>query len=138
MGRYAEALGDFDRAIQLSPKNPANYSNRAKANFELGKFAETVSDLDLAIQLNPESPSYYSNRAKANINLGKFQEAQNDYAMALHLYDEVLRQDASNSRVLFYRGAILHSLNRKSEALESFRRSCDAGSQAGCRQLPQD
>ena len=135
LGKLVEALSDFDRAIQLSPENPSYYSDRARVNFELDKLAEALSDLDRAIQLSPRNPSYYSNRARINFNQKRFQEAQDDYVMALNLYDEALRQDAKNSKVLLKRGFILNMLNRKNEAMESFRRSCDAGNPEACKQL---
>ena len=135
LGRHAEALSDFDRVVQLNPEDPAKYSNRARANFQIGKFAEALSDLDRAIQLSPRNPSYHTNRANINSNLGKFQEAQNDYVMALNLYDEALTSDTNNSKVLLKRGFVLNALNRKTEANDSFRRSCKAGNMEACKQL---
>ena len=76
------------------------------------------------------NPLYYLNRANAKFNLGKYQETLNDY-------DKVLSFDAKNNQALFYRGVALYALNRKNEAMESLRRSCDAGYPEACTILTQ-
>ena len=69
-----------------------------------------------------------SNRAIANFNLGKFQEALNDF-------DKTLSMVVKDSEALLNRGLTLKALNRKSEAMESFRKSCVAGNPKACKQL---
>ena len=61
-------------------------------------------------------------------NKGGFQVALDDY-------DKVLSLDAKDNQALFYRGVVLNILNRKNEARESFRRSCDAGNPEACKQV---
>ena len=46
MGRAAEALADFDRALALRPDNAEDHCNRASALADLGR-------LDAALQASP-------------------------------------------------------------------------------------
>jgi len=128
LNKLEEALLEYSTAIELKPDYLAAYVNRGVLLATMGRHAEAFSDYDRVVQLSPGSPLSYLNRASANFNLGKFQEALNDY-------DKVLSIDAKNNQALFFRGVSLYKLNRKNEAMESFRRSCEAGNQKGCKKL---
>ena len=48
LGRAAEAVPDFDRALQLDPNSFATYLERSKAFLALGKTNEALKDARLA------------------------------------------------------------------------------------------
>ncbi|KAL8141295.1 hypothetical protein V2J09_007316 [Rumex salicifolius] len=52
-GNFADALGLYDKAISLSPKNAAYRSNRAAALTGLGHVAEAVKECEEAVRLEP-------------------------------------------------------------------------------------
>jgi len=61
LGKLAEVKGDLDaaaafhsRAIQLSPRNPLHYYNRAATYLNLGQIELAGQDLESALQLDPE------------------------------------------------------------------------------------
>ena len=135
MGKMQEALRYLDDTLRIDPKNAIAYYNRGLVLLKMSRYAEAVSDFDRAIQLTPRNPLLYLNRGAANFNLGKLQEALSDYDKALSLYDGALEQDADYSKVLLYRGVALNMLNRKNEAIENFRKGCDAGNRESCQQL---
>ena len=135
LNNLEEALHGYNTAIEIKPDYVDAYVNRGVLLTKMGRHAEALSDFNRAMQLDPRSPYYYSNRAIVYSNLGKLQEAMNDFATALSLYDEALRADTNNNQVLLYRGFTLNALNRKNEAMESFRRSCEAGNPEACKQL---
>ena len=52
-GHFAEALSLYDRAIAISPANPAYRSNRAAALTSLQRLGEAVSECEEAVRLDP-------------------------------------------------------------------------------------
>ncbi|KAJ0404894.1 hypothetical protein P43SY_001806 [Pythium insidiosum] len=51
--RYADALVDADRAIQLAPQWPKAYTRRAAACVGLGRVKEAIEALEKAVKLDP-------------------------------------------------------------------------------------
>jgi tetratricopeptide (TPR) repeat protein len=56
IGRYAEALADYDALIQRSPRDPAGYQARGRLNLILGKAGAAAADLRQAVRLKPNDP----------------------------------------------------------------------------------
>ncbi len=135
MGHYQNALQDYGRAIELNPDYVDAYVQRGGLYMTTKRLPQAILEFDRAVQLSPGNPLFYLNRGAVNFNLGKFQEALNDADKALSLYDRTLRLDADYNKILLYRGFALSMLNRKNEAMESFRRSCEAGNTEACKQL---
>ncbi len=60
LGRYADAVADFDRCLKLDPKLADAYDLRGSAQFKSGKFAEAVADFDRFLALRPkEAPGHW-------------------------------------------------------------------------------
>jgi DnaJ family protein C protein 3 len=53
-GNLNAAVELHSRAIQLSPKNPLHYYNRAATYLNLGRTELAGQDLESALQLDPE------------------------------------------------------------------------------------
>ena len=51
LGRYADALADYDEAIRLKPDDAAAYSNRGLAKGKLGLKNEARKDFATALKL---------------------------------------------------------------------------------------
>jgi tetratricopeptide (TPR) repeat protein len=62
--KYAEALVDFDRAIQISPLG-RYYLNRSICHYKLGELADAVADAQIASQKGVAIPENYRNILKA-------------------------------------------------------------------------
>ena len=58
--KYAEALADFDRAIQISPLG-RYYLNRSICHYKLGELADAVADAQIASQKGVAIPENYRN-----------------------------------------------------------------------------
>ena len=68
-GEYAEAIEDFNIAIELDPDNAGAYFNRGSAYFKKCEFANAIVDLDKAIALDPQNQSARDLRNKAQREL---------------------------------------------------------------------
>jgi 4-amino-4-deoxy-L-arabinose transferase-like glycosyltransferase len=58
--KYAEALADFDRAIQIDPQG-RYYLNRSICHYKLGELANAVADAQIASQKGVAIPENYQN-----------------------------------------------------------------------------
>jgi lipoprotein NlpI len=54
-GDYERSIADFDRVIELDPKNPFAYEGRSHANFLAEQFRNAADDFAQALQLGNES-----------------------------------------------------------------------------------
>ncbi len=55
VGRFAEAVADYDRAISLDPDHAAAYLGPCRAKSELGRHEEAAEDYDRAVRFEPDS-----------------------------------------------------------------------------------
>jgi protein O-GlcNAc transferase len=145
-GRLEEALGDFDRLMQLLPDNVDVLNNRAALLLELQRPQEALASLDRALQLRPGFPLALTNRGNALRTLHRPQEALACYEAALagapaspellantanaladlqlheravSFYERSLRQ-LRDPEILCSRGDSLLRLGRPAEALASY------------------
>jgi len=86
-GLLDKALLDFDRAIEIDPKTPSLYAQRAEAHDLSGNVAAAIADLSKAIELAPKEAAAYNSKAWLLIRIG-------DCRRALTAIDKALDIDA--------------------------------------------
>jgi lipoprotein NlpI len=86
-------------AIELDPKGPTQYMNRALSLSERGEHERAIRDYGAAIKLAPDDLRMYIGRAVEWTVLG-------DYKRALIDYDEVIRRQPNNMNGHFGRGRV--------------------------------
>jgi tetratricopeptide (TPR) repeat protein len=79
VGDLDGAIADYDRAIQLDPKDAAIYNNRGLAKQAKGDFNAAIADFNRAIELNPKDAVAYSNRGNTKGDKGDLDGAILDY-----------------------------------------------------------
>lgn len=84
-GRYADAITDYDRAIEINPNYPVALNNRAWAHFRSGNYAAAWPDVQRSLELDPWSPHAYDTRAHLHHVAGRAAEAFADYKRAMRL-----------------------------------------------------
>src|SRR3984893_19582550 len=78
-GKQAEALADFNKAVELAPDKPIHYRNRA-ALFALTKqWDKAITDYDMVLKLEKNAPATELNRGSAYLQLGKLDQALPDF-----------------------------------------------------------
>ncbi|XP_022737970.1 protein SGT1 homolog B-like [Durio zibethinus] len=70
------ALDLYSQAIELNPKNPELYSDRAQANIKLNNLPEAVADANKAIDLDPYMSKAYLRKATACMKLEEYHTAK--------------------------------------------------------------
>ena len=117
-GKYEEAIGYYDRAIELNPNNAGTYNNRGVAKYELGQYHEAIVDYDKAIELNPNNKETYNNRGNAKGNLGRNQEAIGDF-------NKVIELDPNYAIAYNNRGNAKNNLRQYQEAISDFNKAIE-------------
>src|SRR5690606_9946725 len=60
LGNNEEALGAFNKALEVAPDNADLYVNRATIYYYLGKMESALADLKLAEELDPKESNIYN------------------------------------------------------------------------------
>ncbi|MDH4462189.1 MAG: tetratricopeptide repeat protein [Flectobacillus sp.] len=96
-GKFKEAIPDFDKAIELDPKDGVYYKNRGNAKNKLLQFSSALEDLTIAVK--KRTNLHYkslSNKGDSYFGLGKYKEALENYEDALKIRPDF--QEAINGK----------------------------------------
>jgi len=88
MDRTAEAIPEYDKAIELDPKLANAYNQRSIARSRLGDDSGAAADVDKAIELDPGYGPAYGNRAMSEAFDGDCTKALADADKAITLDPE--------------------------------------------------
>ena len=113
LGKYAEAIANFDTAIKRDPDFMEAYYNRAVAKGVLGQHADALPDYNTVIDLDPDFMEAYYNRGSTKAELGRYVEAITDFDTAIQL-------NPKNVRSYQNRGKVNAELGKYSEAIADF------------------
>ncbi len=86
------ARTDFDRAIQLEPKNASAYFERSKP-FMVGGVTSSIQYLNRAIELDSHHSEYYWSRAVSYSTMGKYDLALKDITVGLTLTTDTVERE---------------------------------------------
>lgn len=84
-GLRLQAINDFTKAIEISPRNVVAYGNRAAAYFEEGRFYEALLDFEKTIAMDPKNERAYLGRGLSYEALGMGNIALPDFAKSCEL-----------------------------------------------------
>ena len=105
-----EALEDFQRAVELDPRNWRAIHNRGVSLAQSGKYKEAMADFDRTIDLQRRFVKAYFNRGELRYELGQFAEAIEDYNLAIRLRPDDSAAYNSRGHAYYrlgnYRGAL--------------------------------
>ncbi|XP_076878760.1 LON peptidase N-terminal domain and RING finger protein 3-like [Brachyhypopomus gauderio] len=86
--RLEDALGKYNQAVLIAPKDHVLYANRSQINSSLKKFEDALSDADMACKLKPLWAKGHTRRAQVLSTLGKQEEALTEYLLSITLDHE--------------------------------------------------
>jgi tetratricopeptide (TPR) repeat protein len=118
LGRYDEALADFNRAIELNPDRARVIADRGETYRLAGRFDEALADFNRAIELDPDYTWAIASRGQTYQALRRFDEALADFARAIEL-------DPDRDWVIADRGETYRLAGRFDEALADFARALE-------------
>jgi tetratricopeptide (TPR) repeat protein len=82
---YAEAIQNYDKAIELDARDKTAYNNRGLALQTLQRYEEALADFTKVIELDPSNRNAYHNRGLVYYNLGQYERAIADYTKAIEI-----------------------------------------------------
>jgi len=78
-GRFADAVGKYNEAIEHNPELPAYYTNRAFCHIKMENHGLAIADATVALELDKQFVKGYYRRGSAYMALGKNKEALKDF-----------------------------------------------------------
>jgi tetratricopeptide (TPR) repeat protein len=90
LGQWDKALADFSRAIELNPKVPMAWNNRASAHFSLGQWEKALADSSRAIELDPNYALAWDKRGATHVELRQWDKALADCSRAIELNPKLI------------------------------------------------
>ena len=83
VGRTAEAVEHFRRAIAIEPAYANAHNNLGKALEGLGRIDESIAEYDQALRIQPDNPQTRENMAGALVRADRTREALGHYETVL-------------------------------------------------------
>lgn len=120
-GKSAEALQEFQRAVQIGERHPivakaSAHNDLGNLLAEMGQQQEALGQYQAAIKLAPRSVEPHNNLAITLADLGRFLEAMEAHAQAIELAPD-------SARPQYLMGKTYWRMGRAAEAIACFRRA---------------
>lgn len=117
MGKYAESIPYFQRAIDMDPLYPDPHNNIAVAFAAVGKIDDGIKALQQALRINPYHPEGYN-------NLASFLIQKKEYAEAEKALGNALRLRPHYGKAYFNMGRVFLEQGLQEKAWENFKKCC--------------
>ena len=96
-GEYDQAISDYNKALEITPKYAEAYLNRGIAYRNKGQHDQALSDYGKVLQIDPKDARAYCNRGNAHLEKGRYDKAISDYSKALEI-------NSKDAQVFYNRG----------------------------------
>lgn len=118
LGRYEEAIAEYQRAIELDRQSPYPYNGLGNVYYALGRHEEAITAYQRAIELDPKLASPHYGLGNAYDALGHHDDAIAEFRRAIELDP----QDAYPHNGL---GNVYYILGHYEEAVAEFQRALE-------------
>lgn len=115
---YAEALRNYEKALELDPRHSETYDSRGTLRSETGDLNSALSDFNKAIEMDPFSASAYTNRGLIFANTGDPDRALADYEKAVKIAPLFAAAYSNRGLIFAGRGEFDRALSDYGRAIE--------------------
>lgn len=129
-GRYAEAIREYSRAIDLSPGEYTLFYYRGMCYKRTGNEDGALQDFLRAIELKPNESRLYLIVVEIYANKGM-------YDQAIDIASRAISIDPADGEAYYYRSKAYERKNSHVEALEDMRKACNLGYDRACHEYKQ-
>lgn len=119
-GRFAEAMAEYNRAIELNPKSADAYYNRALLYQRQGNSKAAFADFDKILAINPNYSQPYYGR-------GLIYSAQGQDDKAIAEYTKAIGNNLNYGLAYYKRCMLYNSKGEYRKALDDARKARGAG-----------
>ena len=127
---WQNCKGDFDRgiavlteAIQLLPRDPSGYNQRANLYRDRGDYAAAIADINRSLKLinnDPYRASAYNNRALIWKTMGEYEKAIADFGVAIGLTPKNPKYYANRGDAYRLSGNLDRALQEQNKSIEMY------------------
>jgi tetratricopeptide (TPR) repeat protein len=122
LGKYHEAIFDFDRAIKHDSNYSSAYLERGRIYQKLGDYRQAIDNYNVVVTRNPRDAMAYCERSSAYIGLEFF-------PLAIMDCDKAIELDPKYARAYVDRGKSYQRLGNLVKGIENFKIAAGLGSQ---------
>ena len=117
LGRFDEALADFNRTLALNPANSDAYNNRANILVQRGQLDEAIADCNRALALAPRMDYQVS---RIYFNRGTALVRKNQLDPAIQDFNEAIRYEPNHESAHFNRGIAYAAKGEYGRAIDDY------------------
>jgi tetratricopeptide (TPR) repeat protein len=128
LGKYEEAINDFNEAIMLDPYWDYPYNNRGYCYLMLGQLEEGFVDSDSSFNMNP-------NNSFSHRNLGVYHLLKGDLSKAKEFLETALNMDPKTDLIRYHLGLLYLKSGEREKAINEFEKSSASGEPEGKAEL---
>ena len=85
LGYFADAIKDYNKALEINATDFNAYYNRGLAKFEIKKYRDAINDYDQAILINSKYSRFYYNRGLTRLAIKDKKNACVDFAKSMSM-----------------------------------------------------
>ena len=122
LGKYQEAIFDFDRAIKHDSNYSSAYLERGRIYQKLGEYRQAIDNYNVVVKRNPRDALAYCERSSAYMGLEFF-------PLAIMDCDKAIELDPKYARAYVDRGKSYQRLGNPAKGIENFQIAAGLGSQ---------
>ncbi len=130
-----KALKDFDRAIEIDPRQAELHMQHAAIQLDSGDYENAVADCDKALEIKPSLAGAYVVRARAQCELGEFDHAVGDCDAAVHRNEKLVEAYVIRAKARLGKAATMRTL---ADVAECEKAATDLQTALGLLSKPQD
>jgi len=116
-GQYNEALAEYRKAEQLTPKRFQVHNDLGNLLADMDKPAEALAEYQEAVRLKPELPLLHDDLGSMLAKLGRFNKAMGEFTNAMRLDPDYPWPHFEMAKALLQQGRDAEALGQLSEAL---------------------
>ncbi|RIB08963.1 hypothetical protein C2G38_2269332 [Gigaspora rosea] len=118
MGRYEEAISDFNKSLEIVPNNEISLNHRAISYRMMGRYEESLADLNRSLVIDPNNASTLYLRGITYKKMGRYEESLAELNRSLVI-------DPNNATVLNCRGVTYQMLGSYKKSLADYNESLE-------------
>ena len=122
-GKYAEAIKQFDQAIEIDPSLAYVWHDRGVCYRELGQDAEALKNFDQAVKLAPDDEEFLFSRAEVLKKIGILHQRHELIESAVQILNHIVDMNPNNAEAWNSLGVCTKELGKEKLSAQYFEKS---------------